>query len=58
MVTTYTEPSTHVHLVFYCCLAKNVGTMKHVEYGTYEMPKSLASRDPDYKSLACKFTAL
>ena len=34
MMTTYTEPSTHVYLVFYCCLATNFGTMKYVEYGT------------------------
>ena len=58
MVTTYTEPATHVYQIFYCCLATNVGTMKHVEYGTFEMPKSLASCEPDFKSLACKFTAL
>ena len=58
MVTTFTEPSTHVYLVFDCCLATNVGTMKHVEYGTCEMPKSLASYEPDIKSLACQFTAL
>ena len=58
MVTTYIELDAHVYLIFYCCLATNVGTMKHIEYGTCEMPKSLASCEPDFISLACKFTAL
>ena len=27
MVTTYSEPATHIHLVFLCCLATKIGTM-------------------------------
>ena len=39
-------------------LSNNVGIMKHVEYGTCEMPKSIASCEPDFKSHACEITAL
>ena len=53
MVTTYSELSMRVRLVFKCCLATKIGTMKHVEYGRCEQPKRRTSFWRDFIILAC-----